>query len=120
MSLRTQLPGLMRQLGHPATAVACLILLFMTVIALTAPWLHTIDPTMINPAARLQPPSAEHWFGTDPFGRDIYSRVIYGARISLIVGLGAALISLFFGLIKIGRASCRERVSDSVAEVVML
>lgn len=99
MSIRNQLPGLKKQLSHPTTALACLILVLMTAIAITAPWLHTIDPTMINPATRLQPPSTEHWFGTDPFGRDIYSRVMYGARVSLIVGLGAAVISLFFVLI---------------------
>jgi len=66
----------------------------------------------------LSPPSAEHWFGSDPFGRDVYSRVIYGARVSLIVGLGAALISLFFGLI-IGVLAGYFRVLDAIIMRIM-
>src|SRR5690625_4382902 len=55
-----------------------------------------------------KPPSAEHWFGTDNLGRDIFARTWYGARISLFIGLTAA----FLDLIKIGRASCRERLNS--------
>ena len=118
MLLRAQLPALKRQLKSPTTFLACLIMLFMVVIAILAPWLNTIDPTQIDPASRLSPPSAEHWFGSDPFGRDVYSRVIYGARVSLIIGLGAALISLFFGLI-IGVLAGYFRVLDAIIMRIM-
>lgn len=118
MLLHAQLPALKRQLKSPTTFAACLIMLFMVIIAILAPWLNTIDPTQINPATRLSPPSAEHWFGSDPFGRDVYSRVIYGARVSLIVGLGAALISLFFGLI-IGVLAGYFRVLDAIIMRIM-
>lgn len=64
-----------------------------------APWLGTVDPTAIDPAMRLRPISAEHWLGTDAFGRDVYSRALYGARVSLAVGLGAMVASLAVGVI---------------------
>lgn len=68
-------------------------------IALFAPWLGTTDPIAINPAERLAKASAAHWLGTDAFGRDTYSRALYGARVSLIVGLGATALSLTAGLV---------------------
>jgi peptide/nickel transport system permease protein len=72
-------------------------------IALAAPWLGTVDPTALSPIRRLRPPSDQFWFGTDQLGRDLYSRVIYGARASLLVGfavaLGAVAAGLFFGLV---------------------
>jgi peptide/nickel transport system permease protein len=66
-------------------------------IALFAPWLATVDPTALAPAKRLRPPSAIYWFGTDMLGRDIYSRVMYGARISLIVGFSVAFVASVAG-----------------------
>lgn len=71
----------------------------MAFIAIFAPYLGTVDPTSLNPAARLQDPSAAHWFGTDMLGRDLYSRVIYGSRVSLIVGLSVAFFSSVAGLV---------------------
>ena len=62
-----------------------MIALFV-ICALFAPWLAPQDPARIDLPARLMPPSAAHWFGTDELGRDILSRVIYGARISMLVG----------------------------------
>jgi len=67
--------------------------------ALFAPWIAPQDPAMINLPARLQPPSAAHWFGTDELGRDILARVIYGARISMLVGSSVVVGSLLLGLI---------------------
>lgn len=67
--------------------------------AVFAPWLGTVDPTLMDPSMRLKPMSAAHWLGTDAFGRDVYSRTLYGARVSLIVGLGAVVASLLVGLI---------------------
>jgi len=67
--------------------------------AVFAPWLGTIDPTLMDPAMRLKPASAEHWLGTDAYGRDVYSRTLYGARVSLVVGLGAVVASLVAGVL---------------------
>jgi peptide/nickel transport system permease protein len=67
--------------------------------ALFAPWIAPKDPALLDLPSRLQPPSAVHWFGTDELGRDILSRVIYGARISLLVGGGVVAGSLLLGLI---------------------
>ena len=66
--------------------------------ALAAPWLATIDPQDIDPLARMKPPSAEHLFGTDALGRDVYSRTIWGARVSLLVGAAVALASTVIGV----------------------
>jgi len=75
----------------------------MVGIALLAPWLGTVDPAALSPIRRLRPPSDQYWFGTDALGRDVYSRVIYGARASLFVGFAVAaaavLSGLFFGLV---------------------
>lgn len=89
------------------------ILLAIVVLAALAPFLGTTDPVAIDPAARLRPASAEHWLGTDAFGRDSYSRVVYGARVSLAVGLGAALISVACGLV-IGVVAGYFRVADAI------
>ncbi len=66
-----------------------LILLALLAIALLAPWLAG-DPLQFEPTDRLKRPSDHFWFGTDQFGRDVYSRVIYGTRISLIIGFSVA------------------------------
>lgn len=78
--------------------LALTILVAIIAIALFAPLLGTIDPTRIDPGARLKPPFTDYLFGTDAFGRDVWSRVVYGARISLIAGLGAAAVSVTLGL----------------------
>ena len=67
-------------------------------VAVLAPLLLTVDPIEMKPAQRLRPPGAAHWFGTDMYGRDSYSRVIYGGRISLVVGLVVATITSAIGL----------------------
>lgn len=75
------------------TAVLSLLL----IIAVFADFLGTRDPTALSHLARAKPPSADYWFGTDTLGRDLYSRVIYGARISLIVGVSVAVITTLIG-----------------------
>jgi peptide/nickel transport system permease protein len=65
--------------------------------AIFAPFIATHDVTVQNLGMRYAPPSAEHWFGTDGLGRDVFSRVIYGARISLEVGITVVLVSSIFG-----------------------
>ena len=72
--------------------------LFMVLAAILAPWIATHDPVSQELRNNLSPPSAEHWFGTDQFGRDIYSRVVYGSRISLRVGLIAVGIAGLVGI----------------------
>ncbi len=79
------------------------ILLSILFAAIFAPVLTAYDPSFLEPSNRLSPPTSEHRFGTDNFGRDIYSLTLYGARVSLLVGLSVALLSVlggaFFGLL---------------------
>lgn len=86
----------------------------LAVIALAAPLLVGADPLAMNPRARFAPPGAAHPLGTDQFGRDILSRVVYGTRISLGVGVGSVAISLAVGLALGSVAAMREGVVDDV------
>jgi peptide/nickel transport system permease protein len=79
-------------------AAGAVLLCLMALIALLAPVLHTADPIEMKPGQRLRPPGSAHWFGTDMYGRDSYSRVLYGSRISLEVGLIVAAITSVIGL----------------------
>jgi len=72
---------------NKAAMIGATLLAFEIFLALAAPWIVPFDPYKQNPKAALQAPSREHWFGTDDTGRDLLSRVIYGTRISLRVGL---------------------------------
>src|SRR5215468_854850 len=80
-------------------ATGMVLVAVFVVLAIFAPWIAPQDPAYIKLAARLQPPSSAHWFGTDELGRDILSRVIYGARISMLVGASVVAGSLLLGLI---------------------
>ena len=73
------------------------LLAFIIGVAALAPWIAPHDPLEQNIVARLEPPSAEFWLGTDSYGRDVLSRLIYGARISLFVGFFAILIAMLVG-----------------------
>lgn len=99
VSASTLFAQLKNSLKSAPVLAAFLILIFIVFIAVFAPLLGTIDPIAINPAERLARISSAHWLGTDAFGRDTYSRVLYGARISLIVGVGATLLSIVSGLL---------------------
>jgi peptide/nickel transport system permease protein len=103
---------------HPMAIVGGVILVLMIVVALFAPWLGTIDPQAVSPAKRLRPPSSIYWFGTDMLGRDVYSRVVYGARISLIVGLAVAVLSTLLGIV-IGLVTGYLRWLDAIVMRVM-
>lgn len=83
---------------HPMLYLGGVILLALAAIALAAPWLATVDPQDINPLARMKPPSSEHYFGTDALGRDVYSRTVWGARVSLVVGIVVAVVSTVAGV----------------------
>jgi len=89
---------LRRFLRHRAALLSLAILALMVLSALVAP-LSPYEPTAQNPANDLQPPSAIHWFGTDDLGRDVLTRVLYGGRISILVGLLATLLSTAIGVI---------------------
>jgi peptide/nickel transport system permease protein len=73
------------------------LLLVIVLAAVFAPWLAPQDPLQQNIAYRLEPPSAEFWLGTDSYGRDVLSRLVYGARVSLLVGFVAILIAMCIG-----------------------
>jgi peptide/nickel transport system permease protein len=103
---------------HPTAIVGGAILVVMILLAVLAPFLGTVDPQAVSPIRRLRHPSEAHWFGTDMLGRDVYSRVLYGARISLAVGLAVAFLSTLIGL-AIGLVSGFSRVVDAVLMRVM-
>jgi len=75
------------------------VLLLIAVLAVFAPLVAPYDPMGLNPIDRLQGPSVKHWFGTDHFGRDIFSRIVYGARMTIISGSGVVLCSILLGVV---------------------
>ena len=103
---------------YPNIAIGGFLVSMIVGIAIFAPVLGTIDPTALSPIQRTQPPSANFWFGTDMLGRDVYSRVLYGARISVTVGLSVALLASMIGLV-IGLVSGFIRRLDGIVMRVM-
>jgi peptide/nickel transport system permease protein len=103
---------------HPTIVIGGTLLGLMALTAIFAPYLGTVDPQALAPIRRLRWPSAEHWFGTDMLGRDIYSRTIYGGRVSLTVGLSVALLSISLGLL-IGLVTGFSRWADAIVMRVM-
>lgn len=87
-------------------------------MAIFAPYLGTVDPTALSPIRRFRPPSEQFWFGTDQLGRDVYSRVVYGARASLFVGFMVALLAVGVGLV-FGLVAGFNRWVDAVLMRVM-
>ena len=102
----------------PIIAAATILLLLIIVISILAPWIAPHDPLLLTPSQRLKPSSAQYLLGTDAYGRDLLSRVIYGARISLVIGLGAAVCSIAIGLL-IGLVAGFFRWVDAVMMRVM-
>ena len=82
---------------QPTFAAGLVVLLLVSASGVLAPLWWTADPQQMRPAERLQPPSEARWFGSDHFGRDVYTRTLYGARVSLVVGASVALLSLALG-----------------------
>jgi peptide/nickel transport system permease protein len=103
---------------HPTIFVGGLLVGLMIFIAIFAPYLGTKDPTALAPAKRTREPSALYWFGTDMLGRDVYSRVLYGSRVSLIVGFSVAFCSSILGTF-IGLVAGFVRQLDAVVMRVM-
>lgn len=92
--------------GRPSSAAALAALAVVLAAALAAPLWATHDPLAVDAPARLTPPGPEHWFGTDHFGRDTFSRVVFGARQALLIGIGAVGFALLFGVM-VGVVSAR-------------
>jgi len=100
--------GLRRLLHNPMTVAGLLVVLALMGVALFAPWIATHDPLAQDLGQALKAPSASHWFGTDEYGRDVFSRLVHGSRISLYiialvtvivgpVGLAVGTVSGYFG-----------------------
>ncbi|RZI88888.1 MAG: ABC transporter permease [Pseudomonas sp.] len=91
---KSSLRVLRHLLRNPMTLAGLLVALLLVVVAAFAPWIATHDPVVQNLANALQAPGAAHWFGTDEYGRDIFSRLVYGARITLYI---IALVTIIVG-----------------------
>ena len=84
---------------NPTLILGALLLLVVALITLAAPWIATHDPQDIDPLTRMQSASAEHYFGTDALGRDVFSRAVWGGRVSMIVGLSVAVLATLGGVL---------------------
>lgn len=103
---------------HPTVGVGGVLVLGLILVAIFAPWLGTIDPTSLSPIHRTRSPNEQFWFGTDLLGRDVYSRVIYGARVSLVVGFSVAFLATVIG-VAIGLVSGFVRWIDAIVMRIM-
>src|ERR1700743_1182005 len=92
-------PGLGFLTGTPIITAATICMALVVASAILAPWLSPHDPLLLAPAQRLKPASAQFLLGTDGYGRDLLSRILYGGRISMLIGLGAAGVSIAAGLV---------------------
>lgn len=110
--------ALVRTLSTWPVMAALVMLGVIVLAAVSANLLGLADPMAINPMQRLKGFSAEHWFGTDAYGRDVFSRVIHGARISLLIGAGTAIAALIPGLV-LGVIAGYFRAADMVIMRVM-
>jgi len=90
----------LRRLAENRMALASLIFLVVVLLlSLLAPLLSPYDPNYVDPVNRKLVPSGSHWFGTDDLGRDVFTRALYGARVSLLVGASVTVVAAFFGSI---------------------
>jgi peptide/nickel transport system permease protein len=102
----------------PIIAAATICLASIIALAVLAPLISPHDPLLLAPAQRLKPSSAQFWLGTDAYGRDVLSRILYGGRVSLLIGLGSALFSIAVGLL-IGLVSGFFKWVDAVMMRIM-
>lgn len=109
--------GFFSRLGA-APRVALIVLALIVLVTALSPWLATHDPKAMDATARLQGMSAAHPLGTDNFGRDLYSRVLIGGRVSLVIGVCAAIVSVLIGL-AIGMVAGFFRTADGIVMRVM-
>lgn len=96
--------------------IAAVMLILITILAVSCDLFIDYNTQVVgmDPRARLQGPSAEHWFGTDSAGRDLFARVLYGTRYSLVFGIGCTFFSMFIGCILGASAAYYGGVYDSV------
>jgi len=114
------LRALRRFVGEqPLGAVGALVLIFMAVVAIGAPYFAPFDPSQGNPATLGSPPNGMNWLGTDAFGRDNLSRLIYGARVSLLVGIGASVLGVVVGAVIGILSTYRGGWTEIIAQRVM-
>src|SRR6202158_6602535 len=111
-------PGLGFLTATPIIAAATICLALVILSAILAPWLSPHDPLLLAPAQRLRPASAQFLLVTDGYGPYLLSRILYGGRISLLIGLGAAVFSIGVGLV-IGLVSGFFRLLDAVIMRIM-
>lgn len=111
-------PALVRALSSWPVMAALVMLAVIVLAAIAANLLGLADPMAINPMQRLKGFSAEHWFGTDAYGRDVLSRVVHGARVSLMIGAGTAVAALVPGLV-LGVIAGYFRAADMVIMRIM-
>ncbi len=102
---------------HPTVVAGAAVLLLMAMIAILAPWIAN-DPMKLTPVNRLKPPGEAYWFGTDFLGREVFARTIYGARVSMVVGVAVAIVSVGIGLV-IGLIAGYVRWIDAVVMRIM-
>ncbi len=102
---------------HPLAVLGVALLILFAACALLAPWLAPQDPAQLDLTARLMSPSAAHWFGTDELGRDILSRVLYGARISMAVAVSVVALSFAAGLVFGGLAGFYGGWTDTLINI---
>lgn len=103
---------------QPTMYFGIAVLLTLVFVGVLAPWLAHYSPTSINPLARMKPPSEQYFFGTDALGRDVFSRVVWGARISLVVGIAVSVISVVLG-VAIGMLAGYFRKVDMIVMRIM-
>lgn len=103
---------------HPLLVIGGVLLAIMALIALLAPWIAPYSPIEMSVLKRLKEPSSTHFFGTDAMGRDVFSRVLWGGRVSLIVGISVALLATTVGGL-IGMVAGFSRPADAVIMRVM-
>ena len=111
--------GLMRRAARrPLPVLGSALLIVLILSALFAPWLTPYDPFEMNVVDRLLPPNETYWFGTDAYGRDIFTRTLYGGRVSLVIGAAVAVASTVVGLL-IGVIAGYFRTADAILMRVM-
>ncbi|MDR6432406.1 ABC transporter permease [Brucella pseudogrignonensis] len=98
--------------------IAAAVLILLVVMTVISPWIVPHNPMTMDALQRLKPPSETYALGTDGYGRDLLSRVLMGGRVSLLIGIGAAIVSIFLGLI-IGLIAGFSRVADAIIMRVM-
>ena len=108
-----------RMLSHKVGMIGLVLILAIILLALLAPWIATHDPLKVDVANREAQPSAKYFFGTDDFGRDIFSRIIHGTRISLYISCLSVLLATIFGVIIGGISGYYSGVTDNLIMRVM-